>query len=250
MGSKSFFFRFSKNKVGVDGLNVVFDIERISRLDGTRIALATGASQNIAVGRRGIYGYLLENNDDILYNYVITAITSSVDVDEQEISPFLVSENILLTASDVWSYGARVLTDYVINSQKIIKDSKIELYNYTDNVVIIQNVADSDEIYFTVKSSKKNTDAQSIIQITKTGGLVYLNGAPVATSATLHSTDGSIVPDGNGNLVVTLTALAASYCVSGSVLSGDVKTKVTSGKVSLSSEFDVIVIDTVTHTIT
>lgn len=78
--------QFTKTKVGVNSLAVTWDVERITRSDGTRNALVTGGANSVTIGRRGLYGYLLTGADLILYDYVFTAITSDSTVDQQEIA--------------------------------------------------------------------------------------------------------------------------------------------------------------------
>ena len=81
-----FYAQFTKSKVGVNSLTITFDIERITRSDGTRTALVTGGANSITVGRRGLYGYVLTGADLTLYDYVATAISSDSTLDLQEIA--------------------------------------------------------------------------------------------------------------------------------------------------------------------
>jgi hypothetical protein len=81
-----FYARFSASKVGLDGLTVTWDIDRITRSDGTRTALVTGGATNVTFGRRGLYGYRLTGADTTLYDYIATAITTDATVDFKEIN--------------------------------------------------------------------------------------------------------------------------------------------------------------------
>ena len=81
----AFLAQFIASAVGANGLTVTWDVEQITRADGTRSALVTGAATNITVGRRGLYGYLLANSDLKLYDYVATAITAGT-ADQKEIA--------------------------------------------------------------------------------------------------------------------------------------------------------------------
>lgn len=85
MSTICFYAQFTASKLGVDGLTVTWDIERITRADGTRSALVTGGANSITVGRRGLYGYVLSNADLLTYDYVATAITATTTVDSQEV---------------------------------------------------------------------------------------------------------------------------------------------------------------------
>lgn len=80
-----FYTQFMASKVGVNGLTVTWDVDRIERSTGTRVALFTGEATNITVGRRGLYGFRLENADIRTYDYLVTAITADASVDSQEI---------------------------------------------------------------------------------------------------------------------------------------------------------------------
>lgn len=85
MSTICFYAQFTASKVGVNGLTVTWDVERITRSDGTRSALVTGGSNSVTVGRRGLYGYVLSSADLLLYDYIATAITATTTVDSQEV---------------------------------------------------------------------------------------------------------------------------------------------------------------------
>ena len=82
----AFFAQFIASKAGKDALTPTWDVERITRSDGTRSALVTGGATNITIGRRGLYGYYLAAADLDLYDYVATAITADATVDQKEIA--------------------------------------------------------------------------------------------------------------------------------------------------------------------
>jgi hypothetical protein len=124
-----FFAQFVGSKVGVNSLTVTWDIERITRADGTRAALVTGGATNITVGRRGLYGYYLAAADLDTYDYVATAITASTAVDQQEIAavwtewvlPSVVqtgdaypAANLALYRGAIWYSGAASNTNTVV----------------------------------------------------------------------------------------------------------------------------------------
>ena len=81
----AFYAQFTASKAGLNGLSPVWDVERVTRADGTRTALQTGAATNITVGRRGLYGYYQTGCDLDLYDYVATAITADTSVDLKEV---------------------------------------------------------------------------------------------------------------------------------------------------------------------
>jgi hypothetical protein len=63
MSTVAFYAQFLGSKVGVNSLTVTWDIEQITRADGTRSALVTGGANSVTVGRRGLYGYILTGAD-------------------------------------------------------------------------------------------------------------------------------------------------------------------------------------------
>lgn len=85
MSTICFYAQFTASKIGVNSLTVTWDIERITRSDGTRTALVTGGATSVTVGRRGLYGYVLSSADLLTYDYVATAITATTTVDLQEV---------------------------------------------------------------------------------------------------------------------------------------------------------------------
>lgn len=85
MSTIVFYGQFIATKVGLDGLTVTVDIERVTRSDGTRSALVTGGSAT-GVGRRGLYYYRQTSADLTLYDYVATFITADATVDQKEVA--------------------------------------------------------------------------------------------------------------------------------------------------------------------
>jgi hypothetical protein len=117
MADVIFLGQFTASKVGVNGLTVTWDIERLTLADGARSALVTGGATDVVIGRRGLYGYRLSGADLATYLYVATAITGTTTVDSQEVSAIamvvpdaLVSSRSTLTAQQVWEYATRTLT--------------------------------------------------------------------------------------------------------------------------------------------
>jgi hypothetical protein len=82
----AFYAQFVASKVGANSLTVTWDIEQITRADGTRSALVTAGATNITIGRRGLYGYYLAAANLETYDYIATAITSDTTVDQKEVA--------------------------------------------------------------------------------------------------------------------------------------------------------------------
>ena len=99
----AFYAQFTASKAGVNSLTVTWDLERVTRADGTRTALQTGAATNITVGRRGLYGYYQTGCDLDLYDYVATAITSDTTVDQKEVP-------------SLWTYWIAEIGDAAVGS--------------------------------------------------------------------------------------------------------------------------------------
>lgn len=85
MSTICFYAQFTSLRAGLDGLTVTWDVERITRSDGTRSALVTGGANSITVGRHGLYGYVLTSAELGTYDYIATAITTSTTADVKEV---------------------------------------------------------------------------------------------------------------------------------------------------------------------
>jgi hypothetical protein len=144
--------------------------------------------------------------------------------------------------ADVWAYTTRTLTQFL----QAPNADTVSFYNYATNTITIANITDQTQIWFTVKKSRFDTDAESIVQIAKTGGLLYLNQAALVSPIT--STDGSLSVV-SGSLVVVLSAAASALLQPTAVLYGDVKVKTSAGVVSVTYQFDASVIQTVTRAV-
>jgi hypothetical protein len=82
------------------------------------------------------------------------------------------------------------------------------------------NISARTKLHFTVKLYPSKTDAESIIQIEETAGLLYLNGA---ASTTPTAGDITIVDAATGAITVTLTAAATATLTPASGLLYDVQ---------------------------
>ena len=100
MSTLCFYAQFTASKTGANSLTVTWDVEQVTRSDGTRSALVTGGATSVTVGRRGLYGYVLANADLTLYDYVATAITSDATVDLKEVPALWTLWTIPTTGTD------------------------------------------------------------------------------------------------------------------------------------------------------
>jgi hypothetical protein len=118
---------------------------------------------------------------------------------------------------------------------------------YATNVLTIPTVTDTAEIWFTVKKTKSQLDSESMLQISKTGGLLYINGL-TPTAASLTSSDASVAVSA-GSLLVTLSVACSALLQEYSSLVGEVKNKTTGGVVTVNSQFTVQNISAITRTV-
>ena len=123
----------------------------------------------------------------------------------------------------------------------------IIFYTSVTNTITIDTVVNESQIWFTIKADKYDTDAESIIMISKGGGLLYLAGAALVSPIT--SSDGSLSAS-TGNLVITLSPAASALLTPTAVLVGEVKTKTAGGVVATIYNFDAKIIQTITNAIT
>jgi hypothetical protein len=127
--------------------------------------------------------------------------------------------------------------------------SAIILYTCSSNVVTVSNVADESELWFTVKDFSRKADADSILQISKTDGLLYANGhSPSAVG--LSSGDGSItVVGGNANIFISACAAPILFGDLPVTFTGEIKTRSSASIVSVVTQFPVIVKPSLTKAI-
>lgn len=198
----------------------------------------------------GVYTY--EYTSPSLVDPIAIFHTEDATVDEQDKYDYTPTSiiNNLISVSDIWSYGVRTLSGYIVSSDNIpTTTSDLTIYNFTDNTKVVMGVPNETDIFFTIKGSKKVPDANSLIQITKLAGLKYINKTPIASATGLTSADGSLSVDINGNMTVFISAGAMSLLSGVSDLFGDIKTKNVSDEIDLVTTFSVEILDTVTHTI-
>lgn len=104
------------------------------------------------------------------------------------------------SAADVWAYVTRTLTEYPPSPSVItgLSEGVITIYrgDTFSTVLTLGDIGGNTQIYFTVKTESKATDAQSVLQVSK-AGLLVLNGAAIvggvgATLTVLNPTLGTV----------------------------------------------------------
>jgi len=111
----------------------------------------------------------------------------------------------LPAASDIWTYATRTLTQTASTVATALESGVITIQRGDSLSVSITGMGDIStrtKLWFTVKESRAHTDAQAIIQIEESAGLVYVNGA----DASARAANGSITVDdaAAGDITVAL----------------------------------------------
>lgn len=115
------------------------------------------------------------------------------------------------TASDIWAYSTRTLTQSAASVISAISGSEITAYRGTTWSIALTglgNITGYTNLWFAIKqSSIYNTDNESIVLIGVNSGLTRINGAAYATTS-----DGSItINDATaGDITITLKPAASS----------------------------------------
>lgn len=112
------------------------------------------------------------------------------------------------TAAEIWSYGARTLTTPAAATPATVEGMLI-LWRRGDDCTAtltgLGNLTGADQVWFTAKRRPgTQADRESVIQITLTDGLVYLNGADATDAAA-----GTITIDDAATGTITISLSAA-----------------------------------------
>ena len=112
--------------------------------------------------------------------------------------------------ADVWSYAARTLTQSAASVAAVLAGSDITIQRGDTESISLTDIGaltGYTKLWFTVKGRKTYADTLSTIQIEKTGGLLYLNGAVASTAS-----DGSITisDEATGDISIVIKAAATA----------------------------------------
>jgi hypothetical protein len=107
-------------------------------------------------------------------------------------------------SAQIWASPTRTLTQSAASVTAAVAGSTISIARGDTVSIALTGLGDltgNSKIWFTAKSSYSDDDAEAIIQVEKTLGLAYLNGAAAVTA-----TDASLVVDVllTGNITITL----------------------------------------------
>ena len=213
--------QFTASRDGVDGLTVTWDIDRVTKSDSTISAVVTDGV-NAGTGRHGVYFYSYDM-DLTLYDYLVTAKSTSAIVDMKKLttvwteyaSDVTVNSSVAVTAANAATLAAGnvAFTSYAHNSMVITSTST-------------EDLASATKVWFALKDSYLETDAQSLVFIEKTLGLTYVGKAAIVSP--IVAGDGSLTVGGSSGawtFTVVLKSEAAAYLAdyAGSNKLGEVK---------------------------
>ena len=213
--------QFTASRDGVDGLTVTWDIDRVTKADSTTSAVVTDGA-NAGTGRHGVYFYSYDM-DLTLYDYIVTAKSTSAIVDMKKLttvwteyaSDVTVNSSVAVTAANAATLAAGnvAFLSYAHNSMVITSTSTEDLSSAT-------------KVWFALKDSYLETDAQSLIFIEKTAGLTHVGKSAIVSP--IVSTDGSLTVGGSSGawtFTIVLKSEAAAYLAdyAGSNKLGEVK---------------------------
>jgi hypothetical protein len=149
-----------------------------------------------------------------LYSYTPDKITTNLNATISGIPALVWAAGTRTLSSfgtlvaDVWAYATRTLTQSAITTASQVSGSDITLQRgdtLSASVTGLGNISTRTKLWFTVKRKLSETDAQSIIQIEETAGLLYFNGA----AATAGSGSITVSNETTGALTVALIASLA-----------------------------------------
>jgi len=248
-------FRESKlGKIGLTVLVYVYDPDDILILDGV-------AAREIG---HGLYGYDMSgalNTKAGVYTACFETATTTVDsrsewslwavggwVENLDASISSIATAITGVAAAVWAYASRTLTQSAAQVIAVLSGDTLTLTRGTTwsiSLTGLGSLVSNTKIYFTIKTDTDETDAESTVQVEKSGGLLVLNGTTTTTSnATLT------VTDINAGDITIVVKPAATTTVSPSNFVYDVKMVKSDGTVQALTNGIARVTDHITRAIT
>lgn len=122
-------------------------------------------------------------------------------------------------AERVGNLSERTLTQTAAEIEAAVSGSELTIYRgdtWSATLTGLGDISARSKLYFTLKSSNRQTDAESLVQIEEASGLVVLNGVAITGVGSLN---GSITvddeTDGDVTLVLTATVTAQLECAEG-----------------------------------
>ena len=132
-------------------------------------------------------------------------------------------------AGDPWSAPVRTLTQTAAQVAAVLSGSAITVTRgdtTTFSLLDLGDITGYKEVWFTVKENPSSeADSSSVLLIKESAGLVYLNGAAVATPYAATDGDLTVDDDATGDITITIEALATGALSPRGGLSYDVQWK-------------------------
>jgi len=124
-----------------------------------------------------------------------------------------------ITAKEIWEYTSRTLTQTAAEVMAAISGSDLVIYrgdSWSAALTGLGDISARSKLYFTLKSNNRQTDAEAMVQIEETDGLIVLNGTAMTGTDVLN---GSLVVNdevnGNVTLALAATVTAQLECAEG-----------------------------------
>lgn len=152
--------------------------------------------------------------------------------------------------SRVWEWTPRTLTQTAASVVSAVSGSGITITrgdSFSGSLTGMGSIANRSKLWFAVKWNKGDADANALVLIEETSGLVYVNGAAAETA-----TNGSItvVVEDDGDITIVIDEAETANFAEASVLYYDVQVLTTDGDVNTLTSGDASVILDVTRAIT
>ena len=215
--------QFTASRVGVDGLTVTWDIDRVTKSSSAVSAVVTDGA-NIGTGRHGVYFYSYDM-DLTLYDYIVTAKSTSAIVDMKELTTVWTEY-----ASDVTVNTTASVAVTAANAATLALGN-IAFISHAHNSVLITSTSTDDlasatKVYFALKDSYLEADENSLIFMEKTSGLTHVGKSAIVLP--IVAGDGSLTVGGSSGawtFTVMLKSEASAYLAdyAGSGKLGEIK---------------------------
>ncbi|HUV93924.1 MAG TPA: hypothetical protein VMX14_03735 [Anaerolineae bacterium] len=192
-----------------------------AKTTGTVTTIWDGEHPTAEIGTVGHYAKEYADADSHTYDYFAKAVyTGSETLD----SNFSVQQDPMTDhPTAIWGYATRTLTQTAAEVQAALEGSRITIHRGDDLSVSLTglgSLAGRTHLWLTAKASESYPDTKATIQITETGGLLYLNSAEAGTPG-----NGSITVDDEdaGDITIVLAAVETAKLESGTTLTYDVQ---------------------------
>ena len=216
--------------------------------DGTDAVIWNGTQNPTSeIDNVGAYVRVYDSADLGTYNYFASAVYTGATVLDQDTVQGVIDN----AGVAVWSYDSRTLTQSATAVTAAVSGSDITIHrgdSLSASITALGDISGRSKLWFTVKDSLADIDANSIIQIELTAGLVYLNAA----DASARAANGSITVDDedDGDITIVLDEVETDDLVIQSGLSYDVQMLSTGGDISTLATGNCAITADVTRSIT